>query len=626
MPKFLEKIKIVDFKSFTEEEIDLNKVTCIVGANESGKTNLLDAIFHLSKQKQVSPFTPDELRIGSPDYPKGEIKIEYTIKLSDIFLPDNIVKNLPGSLNRSLVLTKIGRPSTAPLWGVASDITQSSIPDIIEIKNKRLFIQSFSAGTNELKEAKQRSEIGWFVNDSAIDLRKSPYKKLLDEEKIVLLKGKEKVGFINEILKSCVLGNINLYQWRYRPEDFLQENVSIADLIQNPNKYRSVVNMFTISGWKKNDLATNLQNQTSTVYTNLLNQIKRSIDSLIKNQWSSHKNLQIQIEHRGDNLTIHLHEPGSHTPPEFRSDGLKWFLTFLINFRAQSKTVSNFVLLVDEPGLYLHPRGQKDALGELEGLSRNNQIIYTTHQTFLINKNEPERVRIIHRATEKGGRLKSNPFYASKVSVINTKNILTDKLLREALGFKVSDISPINEKNILVEGVFDREVLYIANEHFPTIDLNDTSIISCGRASEITKHATLYKQNNLSMVCFYDSDDPGKSSFKSNDKVLNSEKVQVRNFNRSRDYETMEDLLPDRAFDAACTDWAKQWRITFAEKIKRPRIKNLEKCFQQGNRIEMKRSLEDKLIAKIKEEIKKNPNEFDIFKKILEDLRNKLSK
>jgi len=61
-------------------------------------------------------------------------------------------------------------------------------------------------------------------------------------------------------------------------------------------------------------------------------------------------------------------------------------LTFLINFRAQSQNISNYILLIDEPGLYLHPRGQKDALEELENLSQNNQIIYTTHQTFLIIK------------------------------------------------------------------------------------------------------------------------------------------------------------------------------------------------------------------------------------------------
>jgi len=158
---------------------------------------------------------------------------------------------------------------------------------------------------------------------------------------------------VSNLVKDSALKNMKIYQWRYKEEDFLQENVPIADLIQSPDKFRSVTNMFLISGWKKSDLATNLQNQTSTVYSNLFNQVKRSINSLIKNHWSSHKNLKIELEHRGDHLTIHLNEPGSSTPPEFRSDGLKWFLTFLINFRAQSKDISNYILLIDEPGLYL---------------------------------------------------------------------------------------------------------------------------------------------------------------------------------------------------------------------------------------------------------------------------------
>ncbi len=50
------EIKINNFKSFTEETISLSGVTCFVGANESGKTNLLDAIHHLSKKSQMLAF------------------------------------------------------------------------------------------------------------------------------------------------------------------------------------------------------------------------------------------------------------------------------------------------------------------------------------------------------------------------------------------------------------------------------------------------------------------------------------------------------------------------------------------------------------------------------------------
>jgi len=617
------EIRIKNFKSFTEEVVKFNEVTCFVGANESGKTNLLDAIYHLASQKQSIPFDPDELRIGAPDYPTGEIEIEYTIKLTGSLIGE-LLQTFPDIEKKLLFLTKIGKPGHAPVWEGSSNILQRTISDIVQINNKRIFVQSFRSDKNQQKISKQRSKVGWFINDSSIDLRKKPYKKLLEEEKITLLTGKEKINFINDLLKDTILKNIKLYQWEYKEENFLQETVPIADFIQNPSNYRSVTNMFIISGWKKSQFTTKLQNQTSMVYANLLDQVERAINSLIKNHWSSHRNLQIKLKHAGDHLAIHLHEPGSSTPPEFRSDGLKWFLTFLINFRAQSRTISNYILLIDEPGLYLHPRGQKDVLEELEVLSRKNQIIYTTHQTFLINKNKPEGVRIISRATERRGKLSTNPFYASKVDdILDPKNIFTDRLLREALGFKVSDISPINEKNILVEGVFDREIFHIIDDYWQIVDLNETSIISCGRASEIKKHATLYKSNDLKIVCFYDSDDPGKSAYKNNDRVSKNEKRQLRDFKKEKKYETLEDLISDKTFNVAYQEWAKKWNIPVSV-VKKPKMKSLEKYFSKDKKVEMKHDLENILILKVKEDLKKNDSDFQIFRNILEDLKSRL--
>jgi len=487
-----------------------------------------------------------------------------------------------------------------------------------------VFVREFKQDKERQKIAKRRSDMSWFLNDSSVDLRKNPYNRLLEKGGISLVKNKDKIDFLSRLVGESVLDNIRIYKWKYKEEDFLQENVSIEDLIKNPNKYRSVKNMFLISGWKLKDFSKKLKGQTTTVYSNLLDEVKRNIDNLIRRNWSSHKNLKIELEHRGKTLSIHLHEPGSKTPPEFRSDGLKWFLTFLINFRAQSKNISNYILLIDEPGLYLHPRGQKDVLEELENLSRNNQIIYTTHQTFLINKNKPERVHIIKRVPEKKGRFSIHPFYASKATeALNSKSILTDKLLREALGFKVSDISPINEKNILTEGVFDREVFHLVNDYWRVIDLNETSIISCGRASEIAKHASLYKGNELKVVCFYDSDGPGRLSYNSNDKVLSLEKKQVRDFIKKSVYETMEDLIPDKVYKTAIEEWVKQWKIKFSVSViaKRPRMKNIKKHFIKGKDIEMKHELERILIDKIKSELNNDGAEFKIFKTILSEFK-----
>ena len=43
----LKQIRIIDFKSFADEEVALAPLTLLVGANASGKSNFLDALWFL---------------------------------------------------------------------------------------------------------------------------------------------------------------------------------------------------------------------------------------------------------------------------------------------------------------------------------------------------------------------------------------------------------------------------------------------------------------------------------------------------------------------------------------------------------------------------------------------------
>lgn len=620
--RILDQIKIKDFKSFTQEIIKFDDITCIVGANETGKTNLLKAIYHLSREDRNKPFEPDDLRLGAENYPNGEIVLEFTISLKENLIPF-LVKKERNLIGKTFTLNKIGKPKLAPRWDGILNCSSVGFKEVILIKNKTKFSQELNQKVSTEKIQEWKND-GWFIKNGTFNLRTNPFARLLHGEIIEVLKGQALLDFYRDKVRDGILENIHVYPWSYREENFLREIIPLAEFIPDHNKFLSVKNMFLIAGWKPSDFASNLQNQSPTVYKNLLGSVKREINSLIKNHWSSHKNLTIEIEHQGTHLAIHLHEPGSSTPPEFRSDGLKWFLTFLINFRAQSKTLSNYILLIDEPGLYLHPKGQKDVLLEAENLSQKNQVIYTTHQTFLINKNKADSVRIIQRETERGGSLARNPFYASKVSdVLDPKKILTDRLLREALGFKVSDISPINEKNILVEGVFDRDVLQILNDRWRIIDMNDISIIACGPASEIARHARLYIANDLKVVCFYDSDDAGKSAYKNNNAVKEEMKRQIRDVVRDKDFETMEDLIPDEVFNEADKQWRQKWEIKDATEVKRPRMKSINKFINNNLKIEMKRSLEDFIIQSLKQYLSKKNEGLDKLKELLQDLNNR---
>lgn len=78
-----------------------------------------------------------------------------------------------------------------------------------------------------------------------------------------------------------------------------------------------------------------------------------------------------------------------------RSKGFNWFFSFWVWFAAiRNMEDMPFVLLLDEPGLHLYEDAQKDLLRFLTDLSKNYQILYTTHSPYLLEKMEGSIYRI----------------------------------------------------------------------------------------------------------------------------------------------------------------------------------------------------------------------------------------
>ena len=68
---------------------------------------------------------------------------------------------------------------------------------------------------------------------------------------------------------------------------------------------------------------------------------------------------------------------------EERSEGFKYYFNLLIEMATLADDdTQDIIFLLDEPGLRLHPSGQRDLLKYLEELSKKYRIIYTTHFSF----------------------------------------------------------------------------------------------------------------------------------------------------------------------------------------------------------------------------------------------------
>jgi predicted ATPase len=167
----------------------------------------------------------------------------------------------------------------------------------------------------------------------------------------------------------------------------------------------------------------------------------REVTKRIQETWSQEPSLEIKLRVNGKLLYIDFSDATTvYDTPKSRSIGFLWYLSFYINFIAATKEAkaNEFIFLLDEPGLHLHPSGQKDLTNLLENLSLKNQLIYTTHSPFMINRDHPERVRLVTKNLN--GTQIDNEAYRENW-----------KPLRNSIGLTIGDLLFFSNKGIILD-------------------------------------------------------------------------------------------------------------------------------------------------------------------------------
>lgn len=140
---------------------------------------------------------------------------------------------------------------------------------------------------------------------------------------------------------------------------------------------------------------------------------------------------------------------------ENRSTGLQWFLSFYLVFLVESEgDHANSFLLLDEPGLSLHPLAQRDLSAFFENLSQSNQLIYTTHSPFLIDADQLHRARKVYVGDD--GTTKSSPDLRAGSE---GRQAGASYAVYSALNLSVAESLLLGCQPIIVEGPSDQHYL-----------------------------------------------------------------------------------------------------------------------------------------------------------------------
>jgi predicted ATP-dependent endonuclease of OLD family len=217
----------------------------------------------------------------------------------------------------------------------------------------------------------------------------------------------------------------------------IKDRIDLDSLLKGGENTRTERNLLKIGGVE--DPAFVFQDSTHGRRT--AEQASREITRRIREVWSQEPTLEIKLRVNGKLLYIDFSDITKvYDTPKTRSPGFLWYLSFYINFIATTNEakMNEYLFLLDEPGLHLHPSGQKDLTLLLENLSKKNQLIYTTHSPFMINRDHPHRVRVVNK-NENGTRV-DNEAYREHW-----------KPLRQSIGLTVGDLFFFNSKGIVVE-------------------------------------------------------------------------------------------------------------------------------------------------------------------------------
>ena len=204
-----------------------------------------------------------------------------------------------------------------------------------------------------------------------------------------------------------------------------------------------------------------------------------------------------------------------------RSSGLKYFLSYLVQFLAHIRDRTGpEVLLMDEPDAYLSNQGQQDLLRLFREFilptahSPGGQVVYVTHSPFLIDKNRADRLRVLDKGSGEEG-----------VRVVRDVGRNHFEPLRTALGGSLGESAFIGNCNIIVEGVADQ--VYLAGmsqlltrpdvADTQRLDLNRTTLVPAGSASHVPYIAFLARgrdANKPAVIVLVDGDDQGDQAVK----------------------------------------------------------------------------------------------------------------
>ena len=467
----LKKVRIDHFRHIldsTPVEIQ-SDVTCLIGKNESGKTTFLEALWRLNPAngkpslditKQYPAWLEKKHRREGKDLDEHQF-VKATFELEDkdrahvaSKLGDGVLtcteivvgrqydgKTIYGGVtvdeSKAAAHIAAGLDLPASIQQRATDCTTvkalSALAATIEGEGEAEAAQAIKVALTELfGESKTLSQLA--IN--ALHERLPKFFYFRDYSRL------PEIVKIRELLQANK-ADLDLDQQTAR--SLLEMAGAESDYLLNPDYQQRKRELENVANALTLDV---LEYWTTNKHLRVLIDITQKTENVAKGQTAVVDELHVRMYDDSHMLSLPFGE---------RSSGFQWFFSFLAAFSAYEGSKDPIVILLDEPGVGLHARAQKDFLRFIDERLSKRQVIYSTHSPFMVQPQRLERARLVE---DRG----------TKVGAVVTSDVLTtdpDTLfpLQGALGYDIAQHLLIGQHNIVVEGASDYIYLTVLSEY-----------------------------------------------------------------------------------------------------------------------------------------------------------------
>lgn len=520
----LVKAQIFNYRSIKNIIVEFDPACrVLVGINESGKSNILNALSLLSDD--YSPSRKDDVREGLPN--EEEIKVSYVkffFRLdkseSEEVLERVSEKILSSAKDPEIVLVDGKASSLRSLCNSQNDaryhvnlikenkgFRYPQLPDSISLNgNWKKPSQSCPADfevTVKDQKYKLAEQKLIRVSDCAEEVPES-YLEDASQEDLGSLIGGHLIDVASEFVPDALF-------WEYDENNLLPSQVVIDSFASDPNLCTPLKNMFTLAGIDNIQEEINYKKSLSNnQFQNFLDRVAAKTTEHFRSVWHEYKDIEFCLRLESDKIIPAVKEKNSFDFQK-RSDGFKRFVTFLLMISVNVKTdnLNDTLLLIDEPDISLHPSGARYLRNELIRISAKNQVVYSTHSIFMIDAGDIGRHYLVRKKDE-----------ITSIEQAKDSNIADEEVIFNALGFSVFEI--INSKNLIFEGWKDKKLFAVARDAAAASlkkKLEDVGVCHAKGVKHIKALTPMMELASRECLIISDSDKPAKEQKKQYKKI-----------------------------------------------------------------------------------------------------------